>query len=322
MGKHIGRSQSVGIGKETTRGTVVTPAFWLPLMDFDFDDKFEYEVEEEAMGVIEDSNDLEVVKKLAIGKLGGQIRDKSFGLILLNTYGGVASAVKETTAYDHTFNVAQSVEHQSLTLEVKNDNEQLAFANCMTQSIEISAEIGKNVNYNMDVRAKLGVAASNTPSIVNENKLRAKDIIIKFADDLAGLDAASPIKAKKFNIIINKNLEDDDILGSDESDDYNNKQFSIEGTMELNYDATTYKALALAGTQKAVRFDAINTDVTIGASSNPELKTDIAKIKFTEFSKNGGLNDIIKQTLSFKGLYSFSDAKAIQTILTNEVVSY
>ena len=42
MGKIIGRLTSVGLGKESTRGTAVAPTFWVPVQSIDIDDKAEY----------------------------------------------------------------------------------------------------------------------------------------------------------------------------------------------------------------------------------------------------------------------------------------
>jgi len=252
MSKHIGRDREVGLAKETTRGTVAVPAFWLPFISFDFDEKFETIIDEQAMGLIEDSNDLKVVKKWAEGSLEGHIRDKSFGLVLLAALGTVSSAVKETTAYDHTFSIAQTIIHQSLTVEAKSPVEQLAYANAMINSLEIKAEVGKYIDFTINVLAKLGAAATTSPAITTENKFIAKDVTVKFADDIAGLGAAEAIKAKNVNLTVEKNIESDDVLSSLEPDDFNNKQIAISGSLELNYDAVTYKALALAGTQKAI----------------------------------------------------------------------
>jgi len=79
---------------------------------------------------------------------------------------------------------------------------------------------------------------------------------------------------------------------------------------------------AIAGTAKAMRIDLINTDVTIGNSANPRVKIDLAKVIFTEISKVTALNDVVRQTLSFKAHYSISDTKMVQIVCTNVVASY
>jgi hypothetical protein len=173
-----------------------------------------------------------------------------------------------------------------------------------------------------DIKAKLGVASTNSPSYVSENAFLAKDVTVKFADTLATLDAASAVSVKNVEIKFDKNLESDDVLGSYEPADFLNKQFSVSGSMELIFDATTYKTLALAGTLKCVRINIQDTTVTIGASSNPTLKIDLAKVKLTEWAKSSDLNGIVKETLTFKALYSSSDSSLVSVVLTNAIAGY
>ena len=39
MAKIIGRLNNLGIGKESTRGTAVAPAIWMPQMELSYDDR-------------------------------------------------------------------------------------------------------------------------------------------------------------------------------------------------------------------------------------------------------------------------------------------
>lgn len=322
MSKFIGRKIEVGIGREGVRGTAVAPSYWLSLMNADFDDKFNAVIDESSLGVIEDSVDLKISKKWSEGKLSGNVASNSFGYWLRALLGTITSAVKETTAYNHTCALLQSTQHPTLTIEAKNPNQQLKFANGAIDNLTIKADLGKFVEFEADVKAKLGVASTNTPSYVADNTFLAKDVTVKFADTLAGLDAASAINVRKLEIKLAKGLESDDILGSVEPNDYLNKQFSITGKIEILYDATTYKNLALGGTQKSIRINIQDTTVTIGATSNPTLKIDLAKVKLTEWAKSSDLNGIVKETLTFKALYSSSDAQMVAVVLTNTVVGY
>jgi len=325
MGKFIGRKIQVGLAKETVRGTAAAPTYWLDLANITVEDEFEHVTDDNSIGTIEDAKDIKVTKKFAKGELGGKVPDKSFGLILLSSLGSVASAAKiapNAVVYDHTFTVGQTAQHQSLTVEAKNPNEQLAFANAVVGGIEIKAELNKYVEFKADLIAKTGAAAVNTPTYSAENNFIAKDISVKLATDLAGLGAASAISVKSVNIKIDSNVESDDVLGSVDPADFLNKQFGITGSIELHYDATTYKALALAGTQKALRISMTDTGTTIGTSANPGLQIDLAKVKLTEWKRSSGANEVIKQTLNFKALYSLADSKMVSIILTNLATSY
>lgn len=321
----IGRKIDLGLGKETIRGTSVEPTFWVPKIDFTTEDKVEEVINEASIGVIEDAEGSKVVKKWSEGEIIGYVRDKSFGLILLAALGAVSSTAKEAPnadVYDHTFTIQQSAQHQSLTIGMKNPNEQLRFALAVLSNLELRCELGKFVEYTAGFLAKLGADETDTVSYTSENEFLAQHITFKLATNLAGLDAADAISVKKISLSIGKNVEADDILGNIAPADYLNKQIEITGEVELLYDATTYKDLFLAGTQKAMRIDIKNTDVTIGDSSNPELKIDLAKVKFMEWERGSGLNDITKETLRFKGFYSLSDSQAISVVLSNLQTSY
>ena len=320
----IGRKIEIGVAKETTRGTAAAPSYWLAKMNATIDEKFEGVIDESSIGVIEDAQDFKITKKWSEGEIGGKISDQSFGLFLLAALGTVSSATKsgESAVYEHDYSVQQDTQHDTLTLEMKNPNEQLAFANGSLSSLGIKAELGKFVEFSANVLAKAGAAATNTPSYTSENAFLAKDVSVKFAANLAGLGAASAINAKNVELNIEKNLESDDVLGSDEPNDFLNKQFAISGSLELLYDATTYKALALAGTQRAVRITITDTDVTIGTGSNPTITIDLAKAKFTEWAKTSDKNDLVRQTLTFKAFYSTTDSKMLDVQLVNTVAGY
>jgi hypothetical protein len=320
----IGRKIEIGIAKETTRGTAAAPSYWLAKMNATIDEKFEGVVDENSIGVIEDAQDFKITKKWAEGEIGGKLTDRSFGLFLLAALGTVASSTKsgESAVYEHAYSVQQDTQHDTLTLEMKNPNEQLAFANGALSSLGIKAELGNFVEFTANVMAKAGAAATSTPSYTAENAFLAKDVNVKFATNLAGLGAASAIKVKNVELSIEKNLESDDVLGSIAPNDFLNKQFTITGAIELLYDATTYKALALAGTQRAMRIAITDTAVTIGTGSNPTITIDLAKVKLTEWAKTSDNNELIKETLTFKAFYSTADSKMLNLQLVNTVAGY
>jgi len=325
MSEILKRRFNVGVGKETTRGTKVTPAMWLKLTTEEYNDEIEPVVTERGMGVIEDSDDQVVAKNFSAGNVGGEVFDKSIGYFLLGAFGQVNSAGKSGDAgvYEHTFAVLQSALHQSLTLEIKRgDIEQKAFANVVVDSFKLSAEVNDYVTFEASLRGKAGVAGTATPSYVAENYFLAKNISVKLADTLAGLSSANKLDVKNFEIEISKNIEDKDVLGTDGPADFLNKQFTIEGTMELYFSSVYERDYAIQGLAKSMRIELENSAVTIGTTSHPKLVIDLAKVKFSEAKVSGGNNDIASLSVSFKGFYSLTDSKSIEAILTNTQASY
>lgn len=320
----IGRKINVGLGKETERGTSVVPTFWIPRIDFDFDDKFESVVNESSLGVIEDAENQEITKKWGEGSLGGKIRDDSFGLLLLATFGEVSSALHggEAEVYDHDFLILQSNQHPSLTLSVKDPQDSLSFPLAVVNSLEIALELGSFIRYTVSFFSKRGTPVVHTPAYTVENEFLPKHAVVKIADNLAGLEGAPALKIRSLTLTIEKNIESDDILGAIEPVDFLNKQLVISGSMEVIYEDTSLKTIALEGTKKALGIELVNSDVTIGLATNPTLEFKLAKVKATEWTKTTGLDEIVRQTFGFKGFFSLADAKSITAKLINKTSSY
>jgi hypothetical protein len=118
--KGIGRLVQVGLAKETTRGTAIgTAAFWNPFMDLTLDEKKDFVADAQSYGIIEDSTALTEVKRWAQGTIAGNVLDQTFGLILYSMFGTLTSHAAhsgESSVYDNVFDIAESAQHQSLTL--------------------------------------------------------------------------------------------------------------------------------------------------------------------------------------------------------------
>jgi len=328
MSKGIGRLFQVGIAKETTRGTPQGSAtFWIPFSELGIEEKDNKIFEEQAYGVIEDSIGSVITKQWAEGSLKAPIGDKHFGLVLLAALGDVSSSTHsgETIVYDHAFSVQQGAQHQALTLFLDDPlaGQDYKHALAVIDTLEINYEPGDYISYTTNVRAKKGATATLTPALTTEGKFTHKHFTFKIASDLAGLGAGTAIALKSLTLSITKNLEDDDVLGSITPNDFLNKQFVIEGKLEaLWQNESDFKTNTLAGTMKAVRLDLVNTDTTIGNAANPTVRIDLAKVTFTEITRPIQINEMVKQSVSFKAHYSTSDAKMIAALITNLTASY
>ena len=328
MSKGIGRIFSVGIAKETTRGTPETNAtYWLPFSEATMEDKNEKISIDQSYGIIEDSIDSELVKQWAVVSIKSIITDSSFPLILKAALGTSASALHsgETTVYDHTITVNESAQHQSLSMflnDAVSGSDYKHGLGCL-ENLEIKIDPMQLVQYSASFKAKKGTSATLTPSQTVENRFHSKHCTFKVATNLAGLTAASAMNIRNLTLKIAKNLEDDDALGSVDPVDFLNKQLVIEGTLEAVWQTEAdFKTAYLANTKKALRIDMKNTDVTLGSAANPEVQIDLAKVTFTELSRPLKINDTVMQQLSFKAHYSVSDTKLITVLCTKAVTSY
>src|SRR5580704_10244862 len=113
MTKIIGRQSQIGIAKETSRGTVVAPTYWVPFNDLTLDQKVEQVFDTQAYGIIEDSIGAYLTKLWTEGTIGANLYDHSFGLILYSLFGTLTSHSAhsgESVVYDNIFNVAESTQ--------------------------------------------------------------------------------------------------------------------------------------------------------------------------------------------------------------------
>jgi hypothetical protein len=324
MSKFIGRLADIGIAKEAVRGTAETSAtFYLPKTSLTYDDGVEQVVDESSVGVIEDSADASVVGKFGAGEIEGLIGDKSFGLLLLAALGTVStSGPSQTTVYTHTFSVQEDAQHDSLTLFLDDPNQDYKYALGMIESLEIDATIGQFAKFMAAFRSKVGATATLSPSYTAENKFLPQHGSLSYASTLSGLSSPTTVNVRSVKLKIEKNVEDDRKLGSLDAVDILNKQFAVEGSFELVFDANTFKTEMLADTAKAIRLRLTNSDVTIGTNLNPQITIDLAKVKFSNFEKSYSNDDIVVAAVDFKAFYSISDSKMITVELINTQSSY
>jgi Phage tail tube protein len=187
--KGIGRLIQVGVAKETTRGTAISSAsYWNPWTDLTLDEKKEFVVDDQSYGIIEDNTNITQTKKWAQGSLAGNVADQTIGLILYSLFGGYA--VSGSGPYTHTFSIAESAQHQSLTL-FKHDplaNVDYSYANGVVEKLEISMALKKFVAFTASVLAQSGVSQSAfSPSTTTENRFVPQYLAAKFALNYAGL---------------------------------------------------------------------------------------------------------------------------------------
>jgi len=320
MSKFIGRKTEVGIGKESPRGTRVEPAYWIGKNSLTFDDKVTLTKSGESIGSIASQTTGFITEAFADGTLEAEVRDKTFGLILLATLGAESSANIETTAYRHTYTLLNTNQHPSLTIGYKDDIGSIAYGKAMVSGLTLNVTMEDIVNFSVNFTARQGdTIGAYTPSYGAENKFTKKHFSFYVDDTLTGLDTATQVDLKEFTLNIEKPIIMDRKLGTIEPEDILNSSFSITGTIVLNYENRTFKNYALNGDVKAVRIDLTNTDRTIGAATNPRFRMDLGKVIFEEWDADKSLDDIVSQTLNFTAYANNSGALWNSCILENEV---
>lgn len=323
MAKYQGRRVNIGVCKEAVRGAGGTPTRWIPKIDYTLFDKANKATSEESFSNIAGFGGQEIVtQKHSEGELAGEINVKGFPLLMYATFGSISSAAQNSD-YKHTFTVNQSNQHQSLCFTTKEPNGDRKYRNAMIDSMEITINPEEIVKFSCGLKSKVGVDASEVASYETADyKFVGRDLEFKVANDTSSLGAASALSTKEITVTIQKNTEFDLVNGTLEPEEIHNKQMTIEGSITLNYEDTTWRDYMLNGTYKAMGIKLTNTRDTMG-SENPELYIELPRVAFSEWEREIANDDIATQTLNFKGLFDLATGKVFSSVyIVNNVASY
>ncbi len=325
MARQSGRLTAVGIAPEATSGIPVTAAFWVPDMTFSHEDKNTTITDGSSFGRLEDAVDSDVVTQWSDGTLSAVLRDAHIGAILKAVFGtsaSVARSAPNASVYDTTFTVANNNSHPSLTLYARDANQDIRFAYGMVDKFVIDYQMGKLIDYSVDFKAKRGTTTTSTPAYVTENKFRPQDVTFKLATTVAGLGAAPIVKVKTLKLTITKGTDVEYVLGSVDVDSIYNTIFNVQVDIGLLYDDLTYKNYDFNNTKQAASINLARTDTTIGSTANPGLTFTFDSLFFDAWTKQRAQNQMMDQTITMKGLYSFTNSSMAKAVLTNTVTSY
>lgn len=323
----IGRQIELGIAKETVRGTAKTTADrWLKNVTANVIPKAKKVIDNATRGKFEDADQQRMVQNWYEGDIESIAHADVLGWFFLNLYGTdtpVAKSAPNTSVYDHTFSVAQSPQHNSLTLFIKDGGVvQEVISNGMIDKFSLTATMEEFIRMKATFKGATGTANSATPSYSTEYDFIGRDITVRFASTSGGLSGATAIPVKTLDVNWSQGLKESYVFGAYTPTDIFNTMLQIDGKMTLDFSDTTYRALWQADTTQYVQIT-ITGAATIGTSANPALVITLNKAQLSDWSRSdGGNNDLVQQTVAFRGFYNPTDGKASSVVLTNLVASY
>ena len=314
MSKFVGRRGTLALAKESSRGTAtLTNALWFPRSTVSFDDKIETDRQDEALGVIADSDSLFVTQKMAQGDVEFDVTDKEIGIILTSLLGSSPTITGGPT-YAHTYTLSNSNQHASVTVFYQDPDTAKAYPLGVVDSMKITIEQNAIVKGSVTFLSRVGRDYTRQTASFTSigNKFLHQHLVVKLASSIAGLSGATGISLKKLELEIKSNAKFDSVLGTVEPEDILNQQFSVEGTLELNKEDETYRNYMLGNTYRAL-------DISLIRAANSSIQFQFPRIDFTEWEQDRKLNDIVSQKINFKGNYDSTNALDIIStcVLTN-----
>lgn len=310
MSKFVGRLGNVGVAKEATSGTIVTPTFYVPFNTISFDDKVTTARETEGLGRIEDSDSNYVVNKYGEGDLEFDLNDLNLGVFLTSLLGASPTTSGGPT-YAHAYALSNTNTHKTMSLAYQDPDQTKIFPFTMIDSLEITVEPDGIAKAKASFKSRVSRDWSTlTPSYTTlGNKFLHQHLVFKTASNIAGLGAASAVPLKKLTLTISANADFDNVMGTVEPEAILNHQYSVEGEITLNKQDDTYRQLMLAGTYKAI-------DITFNRASDSSLQIQMPRVDFTEWEQDRSLDDIVGQTIQFKGNYDSANAASVISTCT------
>lgn len=318
----IGRIKQYLIGKETSFGTKASTFFALPRAEGNLNPRSEFAKDESGIGQIENVTKSRIMHKWTEPSLSMIAGDKSFGLLMLAAMGTdtPSADTPEAGVNTHDFTVLNTNAHPSFTI-IEIDGVEVKMATgCRLNSMEITSE-EDFLRVSASFMGLFEETTTQVPSFVEENCFLPKHRTFKTAADIASLGGASAITIESMRMTIEKNTE---IFwgGSEEPSQIVNKQFSVTGDVTLAWEAATYKDFQFGDTKQALLLQFENTDVTIGAVTNPLLSFTFAQANLEDWGKDDGNDDFVMQTIAFVPEYKISEGLMASAQAINTQVSY
>lgn len=319
----IGRQLEVGVAVEETRGVAPSAAdAWVKNVSVNLLERAEHILDESVRGRFEDSDTSRVVKKAIEGNLEMNLGANALGYLIYNIYGTVSPSTVQTGVYDHAFSLQQSSIMPSISFYVKDGGvQQLAFRNSHINTLEVTANTDDYIRVSANVIAKDSVSNSDTPSYAADYDFIGRDITVKVAETEGGLAGATPIVLKEVNITFDKGLISDHRLGSYFVDDIYTGRMSIEGSFVKNFNDDTFKALYLSKANRYMQI-VIEGEQTIGASSKPTITIILNKAQILDWTRGGGADELVTETVNFKAFYNVTDAEQSTVVIRNTIADY
>lgn len=322
MARFTGRQNSIGIRKEAVRGTTGAAAdYWLPYVNYSFTEKVEKVRDESGLGVLSTPSSSDIVREWSEGEVTFAVRDQSVGLLLLGLFGTETFATSTPAAGvgRHTFTLAVSNQHQSLSVFKKDAVETLQSGNVVVSSLGLQVVLDQYMQMTVGLMGQKFGTDTATVAYVAENKFRPQDAVVKLAataNEITGAAAITTLRSLSLNF--NKNVEVYQGLGSKTPVDFLNKDFQVTGDMELLFEATTYKDLVLnSNALRALSIKFTNANAIAAGTTNPSLEFVFDEVDFGEFTQDYENGNLVTVSLTFTAHYNFANSRMCRAILEN-----
>lgn len=317
FGKEV---MDIALKKEETRGTVETsPDKFLKVSR---DSGFQYDLEHLENDRIQGQKlgefAPEAGRKIATGKITGDLEANTIGELLYSCLGAFTNAqVGTTTAWDHTFSISTTTTgNPGYTFFIDRGVDHYRYTLGVVKRLEMEGDAQGKAIFNADIIAKTEQTAdAYAPTIAVPDPLMFHEASIE-------IDDSAITTYGKWNVSIDNQAEALwTINGSqDATDIVIAKKPIIEGSLDLYFAGKSERTAFLANTE--TKIEIILTGGAL-AGVNYKVHTTLYGVRYTAVPWDGELDGgLMGATMAFKGFYNVSDSKAIDVVVTNAFTTY
>lgn len=327
-----GREPYVGVGIESTAGTAVVAAKYLPFVTCTLRGVHEPMEDEAAKGVRERVWGTIAGRKRGEGDIEIYVDVENAPYLLYPALGSVTSntASGESTVYEHVITRSTSSTPKTLTILYNDTQDTRAYAYATINTMELNVADGL-ATISANIISKFPTSGTASLSITEERIFAFKDYTIKFGSGttgtlaLAAANAASATQVRSFTLRVNNNAEAIYQSGDASAQDVTVSEFEVDGEYALFYESTTdriqYETM-LVGSDTVRAMVVTFTGDSIGTAETEEIKIEIPNFHLSDRTVDTAVSGFITENPSFVAEYDPDETYSIKITVTNQTASY
>lgn len=318
-----GAVRNIGVGLESTPGTLVTPTHWIPIEEGYVNPVVEYDEDQSNYGRQESPVSSDVVAEDAEFKGKAVVRNDWIGVLLAQIIGEPTSALAggESAVWEHTFSYENDVAHTPMSMIMKSAIADEASAYSMVKSLTFTINAKSLLRVDIETIGRQLATDSNTVAYATSAayKFKGSGATVKLGAAITNLSGATATKFHEISIKITPSILPHHVFNSITLDKTINQTLEVEIELKKVKEDNTFRDYFTDGTVKALQLDCTNS-ATIGSADNPQLRFQFAELSFEGYEETPGLREVVMETITCKAHFDPSEStpQMLNILLVNE----
>ena len=315
---HIGRKLTVGLGRETTYGTISASILGMGTQSLEVDRTKEILLNDQSYGRIEDVKSSRRGNEMSQVTITGIAEMNTFGHLLYGALGTLTTSDDdpESGANTHTFTVLNTNAHPSYSILYKDDVQDKVVLGARLMSLSLTVTAGDWVTYTAVYLGKKAEDNTSSISYTASAQLSSEDAMARMSD-VGVAFSGTGLCLSTMSLSIEKNAEAHFCIGSTSPSKIINKQLAITGSITRLFESNDYQSNYEDHDIKAI--EASFSTGTIPTTATPySTKITLPKLHFSNWTVSAGNDDKVEETVDFKAEFYDTDSAMITADLIND----